>query len=123
MIAKYGLEYYQEKLLNRNKYLYASNKDNRDYHINKSRSYYKEHKHLRKHYVKGGQVELVENYELAKADNFEGWDLHHRLEIHEDYHNTMEELILMNLYYDRPPEELIFLRKGEHSRLHRINKC
>lgn len=27
-------------------------------------------------------IEKVENYEKAKADNFKGWDIHHRLETH-----------------------------------------
>ena len=26
--------------------------------------------------------ENIENYEKAKADNFKGWDCHHRLETH-----------------------------------------
>lgn len=70
-------------------------------------------------YCKEGEFELIENYELAKNDNFKGWHIHHRLEIHDDYINSMDDLIMMNLYYNRPPEELIFLTKSEHMKLHR----
>lgn len=61
----------------------------------------------------------VENYELAKADNFKGWIMHHKLEIGTDYRNSAADLKLMNLYFDRPPEELIFLRLAEHVSLHK----
>lgn len=61
----------------------------------------------------------VENYELAKADNFEGWVMHHKLEIGTDYRNTAHDLKMMNLYYNRPPEELIFLTLREHVSLHK----
>lgn len=57
----------------------------------------------------------IENYELAKADNFKGWQCHHRLGEH---CFTREELVEYGLYFDRTPSELIFLTKEEHSRLH-----
>lgn len=60
----------------------------------------------------------IENYEKAIADTTQVWHCHHRLEIHEDYTNTKKDLIQMNLYYNRPPEELIFLTNAEHMRLH-----
>lgn len=65
------------------------------------------------------EYQKIENYELAKADNFKGWHCHHRLEIHEDYQNTRNEMKMMGIYYNRPAEELIFLPKGEHTRIHR----
>lgn len=71
-------------------------------------------------------IELVENYELAKADNFKGWICHHRLETHNSDGEKrlvpikMEELKALGMYYDRPPEELIFLRTSEHSRMHAL---
>lgn len=68
--------------------------------------------------VKGGHVELIENYELAKHDNFEGWLIHHKLGIGKDYRNSREDLKLMNLYYNRPPEELIWLTSQEHINIH-----
>ena len=74
------------------------------------------------------QPELIENYSKAIADNSEIWACHHRLETHNsdgerrlvDILGT--ELITLGLYYDRPPEELIFLTQSEHVRLHRIGK-
>ena len=68
--------------------------------------------------------ELIENYDKAVADNTQTWDCHHRLETHNsdgekrfvDISRT--ELIALNMYYDRPPEELIFLTSAEHKSLH-----
>lgn len=65
-----------------------------------------------------GDITKIENYDTAKASP-ESWHIHHRLEIHEDYQNSRDELKMMNLYYDRPPEELIFLNSRDHLRLHR----
>lgn len=63
--------------------------------------------------------ENVENYAKAKADNFIGWDCHHRLETKcPAYKPTLKELKEWGLYYDRPPEELIFLTKKDHTKLH-----
>jgi hypothetical protein len=63
----------------------------------------------------------VENYALAKADNFEGWVIHHRLELHPDgsLRYTRESLIKLDLYYNRPASELIWLRNDEHVRMHK----
>lgn len=63
-------------------------------------------------------IDKIENYELAKSDNFIGWDLHHRLEIREGYINTVRDLKIMNIYYNRPACELIYLKYDEHRRLH-----
>lgn len=63
-------------------------------------------------------ISNIENYELAIADDSQCWDLHHRMEIHEDYINTREELKLMNIYYDRPASELIFIPHSEHISMH-----
>lgn len=74
------------------------------------------------------QPELIENYSKAIADNSEIWACHHRLETHNsDGERRLvdilgSELIALGLYYDRPPEELIFLTQTEHMRLHRIGK-
>ena len=63
--------------------------------------------------------ELIENYDMAVNDKTQLWDCHHRLEItnNGDF-ISRKELIKMNLYFHRPPEELIFLTKSEHSSLH-----
>ena len=68
--------------------------------------------------------ELIENYELAKADNFKGWDCHHRLELHPDgsLRFTKDSLKKLDLYVNRPASELIFLTHSEHAKLHSKSK-
>jgi hypothetical protein len=74
------------------------------------------------------QLEDIENYELAKADNFIGWDIHHRLETHNSDGErrpidlTRFELQALDVYYNRPASELIFLKHGDHMRLHKNGK-
>ena len=69
-------------------------------------------------------IENVENYNKAKADNFKGWELHHRLETHNSDGErrlvdiAREELKALDMYYNRPAEELIFLTTKEHKYLH-----
>ena len=54
------------------------------------------------------------------------WDCHHRLETHfsngekrpERCFLTRDELEALDMYYNRPPEELAFLTKKEHAILH-----
>ena len=71
--------------------------------------------------------EKIENYQKAKVDNFKGWDCHHRLETHNSDGErrlvdiTVAELQALGMYYNRPPEELIFLRKGEHTALRKVS--
>lgn len=73
-------------------------------------------------------IEKVENYEKALADNFVGWDLHHRLETHNsdgerrivDIKST--ELAALDMYWNRPASELIFLTVKEHAILHKKGK-
>lgn len=65
--------------------------------------------------------ENIENYEKAKADNFKGWDCHHRLQTwNSDGERravdiTAAELKALGMYYNRPASELIFLTVKEHS--------
>ena len=62
----------------------------------------------------------IENYDKAKADNFKGWECHHRLETHtpegerrgEDI--SHKELEALGMYYNRPASELVFLTTREH---------
>jgi hypothetical protein len=61
----------------------------------------------------------IENYELAKADNFDGWICHHKLG---ECCFTKEELLKYGLYLNRTPGELIFVTRGEHTKLHHKNK-
>ena len=68
--------------------------------------------------------ESIENYEKAKNDNFKYWDCHHRLELHPDgsLRYTKDSLIKLDLYFNRPAQELIFLRHDEHAKLHGLSK-
>ena len=73
-------------------------------------------------------IENVENYEDAKKDNFKGWHCHHRLETHNSDGKrrsvdiTADELKALDMYYNRPADELIFMTIYEHSRLHMKGK-
>ena len=70
-------------------------------------------------------ISKIENYELAKKDDFKGWVCHHRLETHTSEGErrlvdiSKEELKALGMYYHRPVGELIFLTKSEHQKLHR----
>lgn len=78
-----------------------------------------------KYYVKDGRIDLIENYELAASDYFKGWHIHHKLELHPDgsIRFMKESLINLDLYYNRPPSELIWLRHSEHTRIHSKARC
>jgi len=62
----------------------------------------------------------IENYdEAVKSDK--PWACHHRLELMETgavVDASKQDLIDWGTYYDRPADELIFMEKGEHTRLH-----
>ncbi|MBR3387945.1 MAG: hypothetical protein IKG84_06930 [Bacteroidales bacterium] len=58
---------------------------------------------------------LIENYELALADNFKGWICHH---INGEI-KSREELIELGLYYDVPYYMLKFVTVKEHRKLHK----
>ena len=79
--------------------------------------------HKFKYYCK--DYENIENYEKALADNFVGWCCHHRLETHNSDGErrlvdiTTKELQALDMYYNRPSSELIFLTRIEHSSLHK----
>ena len=62
----------------------------------------------------------IENYDKALNDQTQMWELHHRLEINEEGHTiySKKQLIEMNMYMKRPSEELIFLTRKEHCKLH-----
>ena len=73
-------------------------------------------------------IKEIENYEQAAADNFIGWIIHHRLETHNSdgvrrlINLSRNELIALNMYYDRPASELIFMRNKDHMSLHNKGK-
>ena len=82
-------------------------------------------KHEFERYCK--DYEKIENYEKAKKDNFKGWECHHRLETHNSDGERRpvdigyEELKALNLYYNRPAEELIFLTTREHNAIRKVS--
>lgn len=61
----------------------------------------------------------IENYNEAISDTTQIWTCHHKKEI-EDCKNV-KQLKEEGLYYNRPSEELVFLRRSEHIKLHRLN--
>lgn len=73
-------------------------------------------------------IEHIENYNLAKEDNFMGWVIHHRLETHNSdgkrrlVNLSKNELIALNMYYNRPASELIFMKNKDHTSLHNKGK-
>ena len=70
----------------------------------------------------------IENYEAAKKDDFKNWECHHRLETHNSDGErravdiTEAELLALEMYYNRPSSELIFLKHSEHASLHQKGK-
>lgn len=70
----------------------------------------------------------IENYQKAIEDVTQTWDCHHRLETHNSDGErrlvdlTLAELIALDMYYDRPSEEFIFLSRVDHRRLHSVGK-
>lgn len=78
-----------------------------------------------------GDITKIENFDKAIVDESQTWVLHHRLETHKYKDRTRKEwikrnrpvksctLVAFGLYYNRPPEELIFMTKPEHMSLHR----
>ena len=71
------------------------------------------------------EVSLIENYDKAIADTTQTWECHHRDEIRilpsgMVAHRTSEELKENGRYFGCPANELIFLTRSEHKRLHGI---
>ena len=68
--------------------------------------------------------EHIENYEKAVNDSTNVWICHHRLETHNSDGErrlvdiTSAELKALDMYFNRPPEELIFMTSSEHWELH-----
>lgn len=66
-------------------------------------------------------ISKIENYEQAINDKENVWDCHHRLELtlEGEYAHSKEDLIRMDMYYNRPYFELIFMKQSEHLALHK----
>lgn len=72
-------------------------------------------------------ISLIENYQIAVDDTTQMYDCHHRNEVKilpsgiKEYH-SVEDLIEIGLYYNRPANELIFLTHAEHNKIHCCGK-
>lgn len=131
-IKKFGEAAYKEMLEKKK----ASNRKatkkwylkNKEKHKKASKDWCKDHptykRDYHRHYdsmfafVKENEKELIENYDKALKDNFNGWHIHHRKET--DEFMSMNELKNKGLYYNRPASELIFLTNSEHTRIHNL---
>ena len=71
---------------------------------------------MRSFYCK--DYENIENYDKALKDNFKGWEVHHRKEAE----FSRKELIALGMYYNVSSEELVFLTRAEHNKLHNEGK-
>ena len=71
-------------------------------------------------FVREGELTKIENYEKAIADKTQLWECHHRLELTLDgeFAHSVVDLIRMDMYYNRPYFELVFVTKAEHNRIH-----
>lgn len=76
-----------------------------------------------------GDITQIENFSKAINDRSDlyshsNWVCHHRLETHNldgsrrEIQQSRDDLKLLDLYYHRPPSELIFLTREEHNKVH-----
>lgn len=65
-------------------------------------------------------ISKIENYWLAVNDTTQIWDCHHRLEVQGQFFNSRELLKRCRMYWNRPANELIFLTRSDHTKLHKI---
>ena len=63
-------------------------------------------------------ISLIENYQEAISSS-EIYHLHHKLEI--ELNKSSQELIELGLYWNRPANELIFMKQFDHKSLHSSN--
>lgn len=116
--SEYRKEHHSE-LLQKHRIYHAT-------HIEQEKAYSQKYKkEIVRQYCIIGQDEKIENYEKAKSENFKGWCRHHRLETHtsegirRNIDITPQELKALGMYYNRPASELIYMRNGEHTTLHK----
>ena len=66
-------------------------------------------------------ISLIENYHQAIADKEKMWEIHHRRECDDEGRTlfTHKQLKKMNLYFNRPASELIFVARSIHKKIHR----
>ena len=120
---------HREEIIQKGRIYYSTHKEhykkyreeNREILSAKKKVYYREQYSS---FCVKGEEEKVLHYEEAKADNFKGWVRHHRLETHTSdgflrlVQLSKAELIALDMYYERPAEELIWLKAGVHRTVH-----
>ena len=135
---EYQKQHYQQHREERKQYKKQYNHQHREEYKQYQKQYREQHREqhreekkqwCRKHismfaYCIPEQIEQIENYQFAKKDNFDGWNIHHRLETHTSdgekrlVNLSKAELIALDMYYNRLANELVFLTKSEHTSLH-----
>lgn len=65
-------------------------------------------------------ISKIENYLLAVNDTTQIWQVHHKWEISTVGKFSRNYLISIGIYWNRPADELIFLTKSDHTRIHKI---
>lgn len=78
-------------------------------------------------YCKDDDISKIENYDKAIADNSQTWICHHKDEVKVlpsgiKVYRSKDELIENNRYYHCPANELIFLTREEHHKVHYTGK-
>lgn len=66
-------------------------------------------------------ISLIENYHQAVSDQTRMWEIHHRRECDDEGRTlySCKQLKEMNLYFNRPASELIFVTRSMHMKMHR----
>lgn len=65
-----------------------------------------------------GDISLIENYAQAVSDKTQTWDCHHNAEILPCGRFSVKDLMKHGLYWNQPPNRLIFLPHTYHMSLH-----
>lgn len=64
----------------------------------------------------------IEGYADAMADTDNIWDCHHRREVFANGNTlSVDALKHFGLYYNVPPEDLIFMKHSDHMKLHKAH--
>lgn len=128
-IAEYRKNYiesYKQYLKDNKEKIKDTKRKYRASHKEEISKYFKNyHRNIERNYCLSGKEQEIENYNSAKAECFNGWQRHHRLETHTSdgekriIQLSREELIALDMYYNRPPEELIWLKCSDHTKIHK----
>lgn len=130
-INQYNQQYYQqhkEEINEHHKqYIEQHKEEIKQYDKQYQKQWKRNHKNMFAYCIPE-EIEQIENYWLAKESNFDGWHIHHRLETHNSdgqrrlVNLSIAELKALDMYYNRPANELVFLTASEHIKLHRTKQ-